>query len=100
MCLQEFIDYLKINLTCPADRFKCLCYLESLRPCLSRVESVDMNYAMGMVDRWIAVGIFSGSESISNERKWMPLDEQDGTSTKRPACCDDVTETCVKRQRV
>ncbi len=64
MSLDDFADYLKLNLHSEADRSECLSYLESLS--LSRV---DAAYAHGMVDRWIRAGIFSGNHTAGYVRK-------------------------------
>jgi len=93
MCLQEYIDYLKANLTAPADRFKCLCHLESLRPCLSNDE---VQYAISMLDRWIRVGMFNGAISIGHQHVEAVQRDAPNPATKRLAEMDDSS---AKRQR-
>ena len=53
MSLQDVIDYMKEKLTSPQDKSDCLIYINSL-PLVQK----DMEYAKGMLDRWISVGQF------------------------------------------
>jgi hypothetical protein len=59
MSLQQFIDFLKINLTGAHDKFKCLHHLETQQ----NFTPMERDYARGMVDRWISVGMFNGTVS-------------------------------------
>jgi hypothetical protein len=74
MSLQQFIEYLKINLTGAHDKFKCLHYLETHQG----FTPMEREYARGMVDRWISAGMFQGatvSGVVGEKRKGVLHDE-------------------------
>ncbi len=95
MSVQDFVDYLKANLARPADKAKCLCFLDSLSPYLSEN---DQRYAAGMLDRWISVGVFNGS--ISRGYREMHCDHSSSSSAKRSATeADEELSSSAKRPR-
>ena len=72
MSLQQFFEFLKTNLTGAHDKFKCLHYLEAQQ----NLTPMEREYARGMVDRWISVGMFSGTLSgcVGPKRKGSGVD--------------------------
>lgn len=100
MSVQHFIDYLKINLTCAGDRDMCLRYTETLVD----LTPFDLEYARGMVDRWVSVGMFHGRIATSSPFVDMPPHDAGGEDVfmaygKRPAESEECEAASAKRQR-
>ena len=98
--METFIDFMRENLTCAFDRPKCIEYLNSISTAFTYTDTL---YALGMLDRWIAVGMFKGRLTFHHHQlDDLMQPEQDtmmtnnNTNKRQLACVDEVAK---KRQR-
>jgi hypothetical protein len=100
--MQAFVDFMKENLTCSSDRTKCIEYIQNNS---ASFDCVDTAYALGIVDRWIAVGMFRGKLVLQHMDDTHPTQQQQH-ELKRPASCRSTEAVVVvndgvnKRQRL
>ena len=99
--MEMFIDFMRKNLTCAFDRAKCIEYLN----CNSAFFTyTDIRYALGMLDRWINVGMFRGQLTFHplllllddpmqqedyDTNTMMTMTNNTNNTNKRLASCDD-----------
>ena len=86
--MEAFTSFLRENLTCAADRDECIEYIQRN---IATFNHLDLDYAHGMIDRWIEVGIFKGK---------LTRPSQQNQNGKRPASSTDELAVDEKRQRL
>jgi hypothetical protein len=93
--MEAFVSFLRENLTCAADRNKCIEYIERN---IATFNHLDLDYAHGMIDRWIEVGLFRGKLTLRNLDDTRP--RQQHQNDKRPATSSTDELAVVKKQRI